>query len=269
MLKRLLILGLMAGMPAWAAHPCQDSYNEYSARLLKRIQGHWQPDMKKALPRITLKFNIDSQGNLSGEPVFVDKSTNDKANALALKAVTRALPFDPLPACHTGGVLEMQVGLGYDDSMGKKSHMPTAPLSPQLSSPENPDSKPSIDKPVGKPVGKPLNLPVDAATALPALTPLTPALTPYRQAMLNQGLARWKPLFSDRDSTFVFHVTVDRDGKIINQAVVPGKSDDNFTYTFLDALLLSSPFGPLPQGLPTATFELTAQCDQWGKTQAR
>ena len=253
MLKRLLILGLMAGLPAWAAHPCQDSYNDYSARLLKRIRGHWQPDMKKPFPRITLKFNIDSQGQLAGEPVFVDKSRNDKANALALKAVTRSLPYDPLPACHTGGVLEMQVGLGYDSSTSQKTGLPTAPLTTSL----------TTELPAPK---TPAPLDAKRTAALPEPTPLTPGLTAYRQAMVNKGQARWQPLFSDRDSTFVFRVTVDRSGNLIDKAVVPGESANNFTYTFLDTLLLESPFGPLPAGLSEATFELKAHCDNWGKT---
>jgi hypothetical protein len=248
----LMFMALM--QPAWAQQPndpvrpetqvkpitaCDRYYHKYLVKLKKQIQSKWQPELIQKKCEITIQFSIDRQGNITGIPSFMTKSSRSVENDLALDAIKAAAPFAPLPACHGDNDLKVQFTFDYSqypDTVEpdfKAGQLPTASLSgaPKIIIPNTPYEK------------------------LPPLTPITPTLNEYRNGIIQRLTNRWEPNSSDWGKHGRLRLTVNQQGRVVNKYLLIEDSVEKMTYTLTDALTLESPFLPLPQTMNEATFE--------------
>lgn len=85
--------------------------NQYFEYLPNAVHKNWTPYKSNSEYEVTVQFTVKRNGAIT-EP-FIVKSTNAKANASVLNAVTTAAPYKPLPASFKADHVKTQVELQY------------------------------------------------------------------------------------------------------------------------------------------------------------
>ena len=90
-----------------------NQFGAYVQALQQRISSKWRASeldaRLKTVPQCIVAFEIKKDGRVDGLKV-VQSSGNQELDLSALRAVTEASPFDPLPQGYQGSTAKMEVG---------------------------------------------------------------------------------------------------------------------------------------------------------------
>jgi hypothetical protein len=109
----LFTTGHLAQATAVQDTACDPFVRVYLNQMQHHVVNYWQPDLIPTPYLVTFKLQVNRQGHLVGHPVTTVSSGLAKADNQALAAVKAAVPFQPLPVCHTLPVLDMTLTLTY------------------------------------------------------------------------------------------------------------------------------------------------------------
>ena len=91
-------------------------YNQFMARMQRKIKRNWKPSRSDVSRHVALLFKVHRNGELSDLGIKYS-SGFDTADAAALKAVEAAAPFDHLPA---GGEDVVDILFNFDYNVFQK-----------------------------------------------------------------------------------------------------------------------------------------------------
>ncbi len=92
-------------------------FGPYMSALQRKIKSNWKPPRYSESNQIVATFSVNSKGQLSNLKLSKSSPLLD-ANTAALAAVTKAAPFDPLPA---GSDPIVEIEFTFDYNVLKKS----------------------------------------------------------------------------------------------------------------------------------------------------
>jgi|GEM_PF-6076215 len=84
----------------------------YMENLQKKIKANWYPVKDYGNKRIVVMFKVDRNGKLLNLKIL-KSSNNQKQDKIALEAVKKSAPFDPLPAKYKEKDVDIQFTFDY------------------------------------------------------------------------------------------------------------------------------------------------------------
>lgn len=109
-MKKLLILLSILVLPVFADEPIKN-LNQYFEYLPNAVHKNWTPYKANSEYEVTVQFSVKRNGEITAP--FIVNSTNEKANASVLNAVTTASPFKPLPESYKSDSVKTQIELRF------------------------------------------------------------------------------------------------------------------------------------------------------------
>lgn len=88
-------------------------FKDYMPKMQNKIKSNWNPPKNETSSKVILNYEIKKDGTL-GE-IRVSTSSGDvKADEMAMEALKKSAPFEPLPETFTGDKIDVQFTFDYN-----------------------------------------------------------------------------------------------------------------------------------------------------------
>lgn len=88
-------------------------FNPYMKNLQKKIKQNWNPPKANRSKRVVVLFKLDKSGNLKKLKIFKTSGVKSADDA-AIAAISRSIPFEPLPSRYHGKTVDIQFTFDYN-----------------------------------------------------------------------------------------------------------------------------------------------------------
>lgn len=88
-------------------------FRDYMPKMQNKIKSNWNPPKNKTSSSITLGFEIKKDGSL-GEIKIQKSSGDEQADKMAIEALKKSVPFEPLPEGFEGDKIDVQFTFDYN-----------------------------------------------------------------------------------------------------------------------------------------------------------